>query len=120
MKIYNLSQDITKLVCIIVISHGVMMILIWTSGYMLPIVFRSAGDARFPMAISTFSMIVFRIVFAYIFSLYFGMGMIGTWVAMYVDWIVKTIIYEVRYRKGICMKYKIVLVTAGTILFFTN
>ena len=115
MKIYNLSQDITKLVCIIVISHGVM-ILIWTSGYILPVVFRSAGDARF----SKFSMIVFRIVFAYIFSLYFGMGMIETWVAMYVDWIVKTIIYEVRYRKGICMKYKIVLVTAGTILFFTN
>jgi MATE efflux family protein len=95
-----------------------MMILVWISGYMLPVVFRSAGDARFPMVISTFSMIVCRIVFAYVFLLYFGMGMIGTWVAMYVDWIFKTIIYEIRYRKEIWMKYKIVLVSAGTILFF--
>ncbi len=108
MKIYNLSEEATKLVWIIVISHGVMMILVWTSGYMLPVVFRSAGDARFPMFISTFSMIVFRIVFAYIFSLYFGMGMLGTWAAMYVDWIFKTIIYEIRYRKGTWMGYKII------------
>ena len=108
MKIYNLSEEATKLVWIIVVSHGVMMILIWTSGYMLPVVFRSAGDAKFPMLISTFSMIVFRIIFAYVFSLYFGMGMIGTWVAMYVDWLVKTIIYEIRYRKGTWMKYRIV------------
>ena len=108
MKIYNLSEEATKLVWIIVVSHGVMMILIWTSGYMLPVVFRSAGDAKFPMLISTFSMIVFRIIFAYVFSLYFGMGMIGTWVVMYVDWLVKTIIYEIRYRKGTWMKYRIV------------
>ncbi|MCY7008958.1 MATE family efflux transporter [Fusobacterium simiae] len=108
MKIYNLSQEATRLVWIIVVSHGVMMILIWSKSFMLPVVFRSAGDAKFPMITSTFSMIVFRIVFAYVFSLYFGMGMIGTWVAMYVDWIFRTITYMIRYRKGTWMRYKIV------------
>ena len=44
MKIYNLSQEAIKLVWVIVVSHGVMMILVWISGYMLPVVFRRAED----------------------------------------------------------------------------
>lgn len=108
MKIYSLSQEATKFVWIIVVSHKIMMILIWSKSFMLPVVFRSAGDAKFPMIISTFSMVVFRIVFAHIFSIYFGMGMIGTWIAMYVDWIFRTITYMIRFRKGIWMRYRIV------------
>ena len=44
------------------------MILVWISGYILSVVFRSAGDAKFLIFISTVSMIVFKIVFAYVFS----------------------------------------------------
>lgn len=108
MKIYNLSHEATKFVWIIIASHGLLMIPLWSKSFMLPVVFRSAGDARFPMIIGSFSMIVFRIMSAYIFAVYIGMGMLGTWVAMYVDWIVRGAIYMIRYRKGTWMKYKIV------------
>lgn len=99
MHVYNLSAEATSMTWIIVIAHAVMMILIWPSGYMLPIVFRGAGDAKFPMIVSILSMIFCRIALSYVFAVGFHMGMLGTWVAMFVDWIVKSVMYEWHYRK---------------------
>jgi len=102
MNVYNLSTEATTMTWTIVIAHAVFMILIWPSGYMLPIVFRGAGDAKFPMVVSILSMLFCRIVLSYIFALGLHMGMFGTWVAMFVDWVVKTIIYEWHYKKDKC------------------
>lgn len=99
MHVYNLSAEANTMTWTIVIAHAIMMILIWPSGYMLPIVFRGAGDAKFPMVISILSMIFCRIALSYVFALVFNMGMLGTWAAMFVDWIIKSIIYEWYYKK---------------------
>ena len=60
------------------------------------------------MVIGIASMLLVRVVCAYFLSVNFGMGMLGTWVAMFLDWIVKGIIYEIRYRKGTWKNYKLV------------
>ena len=106
LKVYDLSSEANNMIWIIVIAHAVMMILIWPSGYMLPIVFRGAGDAKFPMVVSIASMLLFRIAFSYVFAFGFHMGMMGTWVAMFVDWIVKSIIYEWHYKKDKWTRFK--------------
>ena len=106
LKVYDLSSEANNMIWIIVIAHAIMMILIWPSGYMLPIVFRGAGDAKFPMVISIASMILFRIAFSYVFSLGFHMGMMGTWFAMFLDWIVKSIIYEWHYKNDKWTRFK--------------
>lgn len=100
MKIYALSPEATRLTWIIVIAHGIIMTLIWPLGYAYPVVFRAAGDAKFPMIVSMLSMILCRIALSYVFALGLGMGMLGTWAAMFVDWIAKSVIYAVRYKKG--------------------
>lgn len=106
LKAYHLSSEANSMIWMIVIAHAVMMILIWPSGYMLPIVFRGAGDAKFPMVVSIASMILFRIALSYVFALGFHMGMLGTWLAMFVDWSVKTIIYEWHYKSDNWTKFK--------------
>ncbi|MDT8719019.1 MATE family efflux transporter [Clostridium sp. 19966] len=108
LKVYHLSAEANTMTWTIVIAHAVMMILIWPSGYMLPIVFRGAGDAKFPMVVSIVSMILCRIALSYVFALQFHMGMLGTWVAMFVDWIVKSVIYEWHYKKDRWTKFKAV------------
>ncbi|WP_373485299.1 hypothetical protein [Acetobacterium malicum] len=52
------------------------------------------------MIVSIFCMIFCRILLAYVFGVYLNMGMIGTWIAMFVDWIVKAIIFVWRYFNG--------------------
>lgn len=108
MNIYGLSAEATSMAWKIVIVHAVMMILIWPSGYMLPVVFRSAGDAKFPMIVSMLSMIFCRIVLSYIFALNLHMGMFGTWVAMFVDWVVKSVIYQRHYSRNKWAGFKVV------------
>ena len=58
MKLYDLSAQATHYVWIIVLAHGILVSLFWNSGYVLPVVFRSAGDANFPMVISISSMLL--------------------------------------------------------------
>lgn len=108
MSFYNLSSRATSYVWQIIILHGIMMTLIWPYGYMLPIIFRSSGDAKFPMIVSIISMVICRILFSYILAVIFNMGMMGTWYAMFLDWIVKAIIYTYHYIKGKWMNYQVV------------
>ncbi len=100
LSLYALSEEALDLTRQIVWWHGAVMVLIWPLAYTFPVVFRSASDAKFPMAVSVACMFIFRIVFAYIFSLYLGLGMLGTWYAMFVDWAVKAVIFTHRYLSG--------------------
>lgn len=100
LNIYSLSPEATQWTTEIVWGHAIMMILIWPLAYTLPVTFRAAGDAKFPMVISIVSMLCCRIFLAYVFGVYLNMGMIGTWIAMFVDWIVKAIIFVWRYFSG--------------------
>ena len=100
MKVYALSPEATSLTWGIMIAHAVFMTLIWPLGYSFPVVFRAAGDAKFPMIVSMASMIICRIALSYVFAFGLGMGMLGTWAAMFVDWIAKSIIYTYHYKTG--------------------
>jgi putative MATE family efflux protein len=100
LGLYGLSAQATQWVRELAWAHAVMMILIWPIGYTLPVTFRAAGDARFPMVVSMLSMILCRIVLSYVFGILLGMGMIGTWAAMFADWIVKAAIFAARYMSG--------------------
>ena len=108
MQIYDLSEEATRLIYRIIWSHGIIMILIWPFGNSLPIVFRAAGDAKFPMAICISTMIFCRIVMAYIFVYLFHMNMLAVWVAIYCDWAVKGAIFIWRYITGKWTKFNVV------------
>ena len=97
LRVYGLSSEATSLIRQLVWGHGIAMVLVWPLAYTLPVTFRAAGDAKFPMAVSMLSMVFCRIALAYLFSLHFGMGVVGTWGAMFVDWIVKAAVFVRRY-----------------------
>lgn len=100
LKVYGLSEAATSLTRQIVWWHGLIAIIIWPLAYTLPVTFRAAGDAKFPMIVGILSMFFCRIALAYFLGIYLHMGMFGTWVAMFIDWIVKAIIFVWRYING--------------------
>ncbi len=97
MDVYGLSETATMLTKQNVWWHAAFMVVIWPLAYTLPVTFRAAGDAQFPMMVGVLSMFFCRVALAYLLSIYFSMGMFGTWVAMFIDWIVKSIIFAFRY-----------------------
>ncbi|MDP4106237.1 MAG: MATE family efflux transporter [Bacillota bacterium] len=97
LNVYGLSETTKSLTTQIVWWHAAFEVIIWPLAYTLPVTFRASGDAKFPMYVGIFSMFCCRIALAYLFSIYFHMEMFGTWVAMFIDWIVKAMIFVQRY-----------------------
>ncbi len=97
LSMYGLSESANAMVQKNIWWHGIMMVLIWPLAYTLPIVFRASGDAKFPMLVGVLTMFLCRIAFAYLLCKFFNMGMFGTWLAMFIDWIVKSVLFVHRY-----------------------
>jgi len=105
LGVYGLSETATALTTQNVLYHAGFMIVLWPLAYVLPVTFRASGDAKFPMMVGILTMFFCRIALAYILGIYFNMGMFGTWVAMFIDWIVKASIYTYRYISGRWTKF---------------
>ena len=80
--------------------HAVMAIFFWVPSFSLPNTLRAAGDVVQPMVIAIASMWVFRVAASYAFTYVWGIGLIGIWVAMIIDWIFRSMLYILRYRSG--------------------
>ena len=81
------------------IHNGIAMAL-WPAAFVLPNMLRACNDVKFTMVSSIFSMWVFRIGFSYILGVNYGMGAIGVWIAMVLDWIFRVLCFVVRYISG--------------------
>lgn len=95
---YNLSPDASHLGIGLLLSHAIAMI-IWPIAFLTPYYFRAIGKARFTMVVSVLTMWIFRIGLAYVFIRIFHMNVLGIWYAMYVDWIVRVIVYVIAFKK---------------------
>lgn len=95
---FGLSPEADLLARQIVIIHGTGSVFFWPLAFAFPNALRAAGDARFTMRVSVFSMAVFRIVLGYVFGLYMGMGVIGVWLAMQIDWYYRIFRFVMRFR----------------------
>lgn len=104
LQIYHLTPDTFDLTVKIIRYHAIMAILIWTPSFSLPNTFRAAGDVLVPMIIAVLSMWVCRIAFAYLFTS-MGWGVMGVWVAMTLDWLVRAVLYVIRYFSGRWQKH---------------
>jgi len=106
LKVYTLTPETTEMVWKIALWHALFALVIWPPSFSLPMTFRAAGDVRFPMYAGICSMLLFRIVFAYIFGTIMGIGVFGTWMAMFLDWFIRDILFISRYLSGNWMRYK--------------
>lgn len=100
LHVYNLSEEATILTERVVIYHAVCAVLIWPESFSLPNTLRAANDVQFCMWVSVLSMWIFRIAFSYVLAKGFHMGLMGVWIAMTIDWLVRAFIFVVRYLRG--------------------
>lgn len=97
LRAYNLSDLTAQTTEKILLFHSVSVMLVWPVSFTLPASFRAAGDVKACMAVSIFSMWIFRIMFSYLLGKYLDMGVFGIWVAMVIDWIFRAFCFTVRY-----------------------
>ncbi len=100
MRVYNLSDMAASSATHILMLHGTCSILIWPLSFVLPNVFRAAGDVKYSMIVSIISMWICRVILSYVIGQYMGLGVFGVWVAMIIDWFVRMLFFICHYRSG--------------------
>jgi len=113
--VYHLSAEGMHIAMQLTIFYCIFVSLVRPLAFNLPCVFKATGDTRFTMVVSTLSMWIVRVGFSYVFSLEtvelfglsfpgFGMGIMGVWVAMVGDWMVRAALYTTRFLRDTWLK----------------
>ena len=108
LGIYNLSAQTAVMAGEMIVWHGIFAVIIWPLSFTLPATFRGAGDSKSVMYISLAVMFTCRIALSYVIASWMGIGVFGTWIAMFLDWYVRAGIYVYRYFSGKWTKYRVV------------
>ena len=101
MKLYpGLSPEARDLTMLLVYIHNGFASLLWPLSFTLPNALRAAGDVRYTMTVSIVSMAVCRIALSVVLGSMLGLGALGVWYAMLVDWVVRITCFIVRFERG--------------------
>lgn len=106
LQLYTLKGETFEIAETILGMECLAVALFHAYSFVLPTCLRAAGDAKYTMYVGVISMFAARVVGAYILGTVMGMGVIGTRLAMYIDWIVRIIFFVARYRSGKWTQYR--------------
>jgi len=81
---------------------------VWGLSFILPAALKGAGDARYTLLVSMLTMWTVRVVAGYVLGIVMGMGLLGVWLGMYADWVLRALFYGLRYRGQTWMNLKII------------
>lgn len=69
-------------------------------GMVIPGALRGAGDTRIVVYITLLGMWLVRLGFTWIFLNYLNWGLMGAWIAMFLDWSIRSVLYWFRFKSG--------------------
>lgn len=99
VNIYNSTPEIVemggKLLAIVAITQPFQSSQFVTTGAL-----RGAGDTKYPAVVIFICTLIVRSVLGYIFVIQLDMGLIGAWLAIVVDQLLKTAMIFARYNTG--------------------
>ena len=97
ISIYHLSAETAAMAKQVIIFHGINACIMWPLSFTLPNTLRASNDVHYTMIVGVGSMWIFRIGFGILFAKYMNLGMFGVWVAMIFDWVIRGILFTIRY-----------------------
>lgn len=99
-NIYSLSPETAGTAVLLMWCHGLGSIFIWPLSFTFPNALRAAGDVKYTMAVSILSMWLFRIGSSYLLANVAGLGVLGVWIAMLIDWTFRSVMFIIRFARG--------------------
>ncbi|WPO97431.1 MULTISPECIES: EmmdR/YeeO family multidrug/toxin efflux MATE transporter [Pseudescherichia] len=96
---YTPEQDVQEVVKVLLWLNAAFMP-IWAASWVLPAGQKGARDARFAMWVSMLGMWGCRVVAGYTLGVVLGMGVVGVWLGMFLDWAVRGVFFYWRMVSG--------------------
>ncbi len=96
---YTREEDVKEVVKVLLWLNAAFMP-IWAASWVLPAGLKGARDARFAMWVSMLGMWGCRVVAGYTLGIVLGMGVVGVWLGMFLDWAVRGVLFYWRMVSG--------------------
>lgn len=74
--------------------------LVWVGAFGIPYGLRAAGDVKFSMIVSVSVMWGCRVALCIFLAKSFHLGLAAVWIGMFADWIVRAVIFYMRFLSG--------------------
>ena len=97
---FSLSQEAAQTAEQMMLWHSLFCAIFWPAAFTMPNGLRAANDVRFTMIVSVVSMWLCRICLSYVFGTMMGLGALGTWFAMFADWIFRIFFFAYRLHSN--------------------
>lgn len=95
---YHAPAEVIPLIYQCVLITGIAQPFIHCLAFMLPAVFRAVGDGLYSTIVTLIVMWVVRVFGGYVLGVWCGMGALGIWIAMVLDWVVRVGIFVVHFK----------------------
>ncbi len=109
VSVFGVSRQSEIWAIQITVFYVISSIFLYPPSFATASALRGAGDTKFVMFIAAGSMFLFRIGCAYLCVYLFDFGVISIWVAMVLDWVIRTVIFELRFKHGKWKTSKVIL-----------
>lgn len=71
---------------------------VWGLSFLLPNALKGGGDTKYTLMVSMLSMWTVRVFLGYFLGITLGLGLLGIWLGMYTDWVLRAAGFGLRYR----------------------
>ena len=96
----NLAPETVELAANLMLIHLGGMLFLYPTSFFLGNPLRAANDTVYTMSVGVGSMLLLRLVLAWILCVHFGLGAVGVWLAMVCDWFVRSLFFGFRFFRG--------------------
>ncbi len=95
---YGAEPDVIPIIRTLLLSLIIPLSLLWPAGYITAAGMRAAGDVKYVMWVAIISMWTMRVGGAWLLVRVANMGILGLWISMYADWLLRVICFVPRIR----------------------
>ena len=110
VPLFNLTPATAAISIQVLRWCAVFTIFFWPMSFTMPNALRAAGDAKFTMVVSLLSMWICRIGMSYLLGSAWGFGLrlLGVWLAMFCDWVVRAVVFLIRFLRGKWKEHQVI------------
>ncbi|MBR5868134.1 MAG: MATE family efflux transporter, partial [Clostridia bacterium] len=100
LSLFAISAEASSEAIVLIRVACVVACFLHESSFVLPNALRASGDVRFTMTVSVVSMWSMRVLFSYVLAYAFHLGVLGVWLAMFSDWLLRSALFLWRFLSG--------------------
>ncbi len=106
-RLAGMEPEAAQMCLELVAAMTVVKPLVWVGAFGLPYGLRAAGDVKFSMIASVSIMWGCRVALGIFLVRAFHLGLMGVWIGMFADWIVRAVTFTIRFVNGKWLHYKL-------------